>query len=60
MKANRFGTPYLCVALSLIFTPLVHLSLGSSSSVVFGWLVNITSIAGLVEWVVIEVDYIMD
>lgn len=36
-KINRFGTPWLAVAASLIFMPLVYLSLGSSSSVVFGW-----------------------
>lgn len=58
LKTNRFGTPYMSTAASLIFTPLVYLSLGSNSSVVFGWLVNITSIAGLVEWVVIEATYL--
>ena len=37
LETNRFGTPWLAVAASLIFMPLVYLSLGSSSSVVFGW-----------------------
>ena len=35
LRTNRFGTPYLAVAASLIFMPLVYLSLGSNSSVVF-------------------------
>ncbi|KAK4617767.1 Proline-specific permease [Fulvia fulva] len=57
-KINRFGTPWLAVAASLIFMPLVYLSLGSSSSVVFGWFVNITTIAGLIGWAVICVTYL--
>jgi amino acid transporter len=58
LRTNRFGTPYLAVAASLIFMPLVYLSLGSNSSVVFGWFVNITTIAGLIGWLVIEVTYL--
>ncbi|KAF2635885.1 hypothetical protein P280DRAFT_410704 [Massarina eburnea CBS 473.64] len=58
LKTNRFGTPYLAVAASLIFMPLVYLSLGSSSSVVFGWFVNITTVAGLIGWVVICATYL--
>ncbi|KAK4543240.1 hypothetical protein LTR36_005790 [Oleoguttula mirabilis] len=58
LRTNRFGTPYVAVAASLIFTPLVYLSLGSSSSQVFGWFVNITTVAGLVGWIVICVTYL--
>lgn len=58
LKTNRFGTPYLAVAASLIFMPLVYLALGTSSSVVFGWFVNITTVAGLIGWVVICVTYL--
>lgn len=38
LKTNRLGTPYLAVAASIMFMPLVYLSLGSNSSVAFGWL----------------------
>ncbi|KAI1335936.1 amino acid permease/ SLC12A domain-containing protein [Xylariaceae sp. FL0016] len=58
LRANRFGTPYLAVAFSMLFMPLVYLSLGSSSSTVFGWFVNITTIAGLLGWAVICVTYL--
>ena len=58
LRTNRFGTPYLAIGASLIFMPLVYLSLGSNSSVVFGWFVNITTIAGLIGWLVIEVTYL--
>ncbi|KAI4644383.1 hypothetical protein J4E93_006284 [Alternaria ventricosa] len=58
LRTNRFGTPYLAIGASLIFMPLVYLSLGSNSSVVFGWFVNITTIAGLIGWLVIEITYL--
>jgi amino acid transporter len=58
LRTNRFGTPYLAIGASLVFMPLVYLSLGSNSSVVFGWFVNITTIAGLIGWLVIEVTYL--
>ncbi|USW58099.1 Putative amino acid permease/ SLC12A domain-containing protein [Septoria linicola] len=58
LRTNRFGTPYLAVSASLIFTPLVYLALGSSSGVVFGWFVNITTIAGLIGWLIICVTYL--
>ncbi|CZR53227.1 probable general amino acid permease [Phialocephala subalpina] len=57
-KCNRFGTPYLAVAASLLLTPLVYLSVGTNSSIVFGWFVNITTVSGLTSWVVIEWTYL--
>lgn len=35
-KCNRFGTPYLAIAVSLLLTPLVYLSVASTPSIVFG------------------------
>ncbi|KAI1620122.1 amino acid permease [Exophiala viscosa] len=58
LKTNRLGSPYLAVAASLIFLPLVYLSLGSNSSVVFGWFVNIATIAAMISWFIIEVTYL--
>jgi amino acid transporter len=58
LRVNRFGTPYVAVAASLIFLPLVYLALGSNSSVVFGWFVNITTISGLIGWVVIQASFL--
>ncbi|KAF2754467.1 hypothetical protein EJ05DRAFT_443227 [Pseudovirgaria hyperparasitica] len=58
LRTNRFGTPYVAVAASLVFCPLVYLSLGSNSSVVFGWFVNITTISSLISWVVVSVTFL--
>ena len=38
--------------------PLVFLSLGSNTSIVFGWFVNIATVAALISWVVIEVTFL--
>ncbi|KAL4982300.1 amino acid permease/ SLC12A domain-containing protein [Aspergillus falconensis] len=56
---NRFGAPFYAVGLSCLFMPLGYLTLGSSStSTVFGWFVNITTVAGLIGWVVVEGTYL--
>lgn len=58
LRINRFGSPYVAVAASILLLPLVYLSLGSNSSVVFGWFVNIATVAALISWVVIEVTFL--
>jgi len=58
MSCNRFGTPWYAVALSVMPSPLVYMVIGTESSIVFGWFVNITTIAGLIGWVVIGVTYL--
>ncbi|KAF4901302.1 Proline-specific permease [Colletotrichum viniferum] len=57
-RCNRFGTPYVAVALTCVLFPLVYLNVGNNTSVVFGWFVNITTVAGLIGWIVIEVTYL--
>ncbi|KXJ96214.1 amino acid permease/ SLC12A domain-containing protein [Microdochium bolleyi] len=57
-RCNRFGTPHYAVGLTCLLLPLVYLNVGNDSSVVFGWLVNITTVSGLIGWVVIEVTYL--
>ncbi|KAH6667596.1 amino acid permease [Halenospora varia] len=58
MRCNRFGTPWYAVALSVLPSPLVYMVVNNEASVVFGWFVNITTIAGLIGWVVIGVTYL--
>jgi len=57
-RCNRFGTPHYAVGLTCCLMPLVYLNVGNDSSIVFGWLVNITTVSGLIGWVVIEVTYL--
>jgi amino acid transporter len=58
LKTNRLGTPYNAVLASVAFLPLVYLSLGSNSSIAFGWFVNIATIAALLAWIIIDVTYL--
>ncbi|EXJ78263.1 hypothetical protein A1O3_09424 [Capronia epimyces CBS 606.96] len=58
LKINRFGAPYVAVSASVLFLPLVYLSLGSNSSVVFGWFVNIATVAALIAWLIMQITYL--
>lgn len=57
-RCNRFGVPYYAVALTCLPLPLVYLAVSNSASVVFGWFINITTLAGMIGWIVIEITYI--
>ncbi|KAI6778309.1 amino acid permease/ SLC12A domain-containing protein [Emericellopsis cladophorae] len=57
-KCNRYGTPHYAVGMTCLLLPLVYLNVGNDSSVVFGWFVNITTVSGLIGWVVIQVTYL--
>lgn len=57
-RCNRFGTPYYAIGLTCLLLPLVYLNVANNTSVVFGWFVNITTVSGLIGWVVIEASYL--
>lgn len=48
---NRWGVPYLAVAASSLLSLLAYLSVGSSSSAVFTWLINFTNTSGFISWI---------
>lgn len=57
-RCNRLGVPWVAVAVTCLPLPLVYLTVSNGASVVFGWFLNITTLAGLIGWIVIEVTYI--
>ncbi|KAH0527037.1 hypothetical protein TsFJ059_002081 [Trichoderma semiorbis] len=57
-RCNRFGTPHYAIGLTCLLLPLVYLNVANNTSVVFGWFVNITTVSGLIGWVVIEGTYL--
>lgn len=57
-KTNRFGTPYISVAISSLFCFLSYLNCSDSSSVVFTWLSNIATISGFVDWALVCLVYL--
>ena len=48
---NRRGVPYYAVGASSLFGCLAYLSVGSSSSIVFNWLINFTNTSGFISWI---------
>ena len=58
MRLNRFGIPYVAVALYGIFIALGYMTLSSSASTVFTWMQDIVSISTLVNWICICIVYL--
>ncbi|KAL2014221.1 hypothetical protein VTN00DRAFT_1746 [Thermoascus crustaceus] len=54
---NRWGLPYMAVGVSSLFSGLAYLSLGTSSSIVFNWFVNLTNTAGFISWTCCAIIY---
>lgn len=58
-RVNKQGTPYVAVVTSWLFGPLAYLSLGSGgASQAFSWLLNLSTVAGLIAWAVLSLSYI--
>ncbi|KPM42523.1 Dicarboxylic amino acid permease [Neonectria ditissima] len=58
MRLNRFGIPYLAVALYGLFMALGYMTLSHSASTVFDWLQDLVSISTLVNWITICIVYL--
>ncbi|PQE28497.1 amino acid permease protein [Rutstroemia sp. NJR-2017a WRK4] len=58
LRCNRQGTPFLAVALSVLPSPLVYMVVSNKAALVFSWFVNITTVAGLIGWVIIQITYL--
>lgn len=54
---NRWGLPYMAVGVSALFSGLAYLSVGTSSSMVFNWFVNLTNTSGFISWACCTVIY---
>ncbi|KAH6986643.1 amino acid permease/ SLC12A domain-containing protein [Ilyonectria destructans] len=50
-RCNRYGVPLNAVLTSALFAPLAYLNVGTSSSIVFNWFVNLTNTAGFTSWI---------
>ncbi|KAF7594754.1 hypothetical protein BBP40_008461 [Aspergillus hancockii] len=57
-RINRFGVPYVSVALYGVFMALGYMTLSDSAGTVFTWLQDIVSISTLVNWVCICIVYL--
>ncbi|KAF2770610.1 hypothetical protein EJ03DRAFT_326235 [Teratosphaeria nubilosa] len=57
-KTNKTGVPIYSLGLSSLFCCLAFMNVSSNSKVVFGYLVNLVSIFGLLTWISILVSHI--
>lgn len=57
-RVNRFGVPYVGVTLTFLISCLAYLNVSSSSSNVFTWLSNISTISGFIGWICGLVAYL--
>ncbi|OCH89957.1 amino acid permease [Obba rivulosa] len=57
-RTNRMGLPYVSILFCALFWTLAYMGINGGSGKVFGWLSNMTSIAGLMTWFGICVTYL--
>ncbi|KAH7126503.1 amino acid permease [Dactylonectria estremocensis] len=58
-RTNKSGVPYVAVITAWLFGPLAYLSLGAGgASQAFTWLLNLSTVAGLIAWSTLCVCYI--
>ncbi|KZT11237.1 amino acid permease [Laetiporus sulphureus 93-53] len=57
-KTNRWGIPWVALIVNSILGCLAYMDVGATSGKVFGWLSNMTAIAGLSNWFAISVTYV--
>ncbi|KAI9036183.1 putative amino acid permease [Aspergillus affinis] len=58
-RVTKNGVPYVAVIASWLFGPLAYLSLGSGgASQAFTWLLNLSTVAGLIAWATLCFCYI--
>ncbi|ORY16311.1 amino acid permease/ SLC12A domain-containing protein [Clohesyomyces aquaticus] len=55
---SKSGVPYWAVTASSLFCALAYLNVGSSSSVVFNWFVNLTNTSGFISWICCGIIYL--
>ncbi|KAB8068757.1 amino acid permease/ SLC12A domain-containing protein [Aspergillus leporis] len=58
-RVTKKGVPYVAVIASWLFGPLAYLSLGTGGAAqAFTWLLNLSTVAGLIAWATLCVCYI--
>ncbi|KAI0669962.1 amino acid permease [Trametes maxima] len=58
LKCTKNGLPIVALVTSASFSALAYMGVATGSGKVFGWFVNMTSIAGLMTWFGISVTYL--
>ena len=57
-RTNRFGIPIYSVTMTALISLVAFLNVSNSSSIVFTWLTNISTVSGFISWIFIGIIYI--
>lgn len=57
-KCTKSGVPIYCFAITLLFPLLSFLQVGNGSAVVLGWLVDLVTAGGVIDYIVMGTTYI--
>lgn len=55
---TKSGVPVFCFAITMVFPCLSFLQLGNGSAVVLGWLINLVTAGGVINYIVMTITYI--
>ncbi|KAJ5953383.1 Amino acid/polyamine transporter I [Penicillium verhagenii] len=58
LRTNKWGVPYICVALQVAFSFLAYMCVSNSATTVFYWFVDLTAAGSLVSWITIALNHI--
>lgn len=57
-KCTKSGVPIYCFAITMLFPLLSFLQVGNGSSVVLGWLIDLVTAGGVIDYIVMGTTYI--
>jgi yeast amino acid transporter len=57
-KCNKYGTPYVAVCTCSLFSLLAYLTINSTASQVFDWMLNLVNTGGLISWICCAMTFI--
>ncbi|KAH3661489.1 hypothetical protein OGAPHI_006336 [Ogataea philodendri] len=57
-RCSKNGVPYVAVILTGVISLVVYLNCSDSSSIVFTWLSNISTVSGFISWILVSITYI--
>ncbi|KAG7831720.1 hypothetical protein KL920_000055 [Ogataea angusta] len=57
-KCTRYGVPIYCVIFCSAIALLSFLNVSNSSTAVFNWLSNISTVSGFISWIFVSITYL--
>ncbi|KAJ5125474.1 hypothetical protein N7448_004794 [Penicillium atrosanguineum] len=58
LRTTKWGIPYMCVLLQILFSLLSYMCVSNSAMNVFWWFVDLTAAGTLVSWIAIALNHI--